>query len=262
MALRVKYCAFCSNEAVTKGGEHLWDNWLNRELPKKTLFNARKRLSITSSPIQFVTKGLQEKVPAVCPTCNSGWMSELTNKVKHNFAESILKGKSFSLGPREGTLLAAFTFMKAVVKDYHYGDEPFFTRAVRERFRISLSIPNSVKVWIAAYQGSARWSFHSNFCIIAAQAPGPLAGMEFFSYTYIDGNLALQLLAPRWKDVRRRSRPLLSIVPNPCWGPAVIQFWPYAGNFSWPPARYLGDDVVEEFLERFTGPIMVPVRRD
>jgi hypothetical protein len=46
-------CAFCNGEAVDHGGEHLWDNWLNKELPKKTRFNAKKRLSMDSAPIEF-----------------------------------------------------------------------------------------------------------------------------------------------------------------------------------------------------------------
>jgi hypothetical protein len=249
-------CAFCDSEAVKDGGEHLWDDWINKELPKKTRFNVKKRLSLGSKPIQYVSSGLNEQIPSVCEKCNSGWMSALTAKMKERFAGSLLKAKPFSLGPRDAAILAAFTFMKAAVKDYGYGGDPFFTRAARERLRNSLIVPGFVKIWFAAFQGSARYGFYSNITIVGANPPDPAAGMEFLSYTYVQGNLVLQLLAPRWKNVLDRGRPLISLIPNACWQPAVIQFWPCTGeSLPWPPSQYFGDDAIEPFINRFDAPI-------
>jgi hypothetical protein len=253
--------AFCDAPAVNKGGEHLWDDWLNEKLPPRTRFNARKRLSIDSSPIEFVQVGLKEKVPSVCAECNGGWMSALTAKMKERFSATILEGAPFSLAPSDAVLLAAYTFMKAIVKNYCYDiDEPFFTRAACERLRTSFTIPLQVKMWFAAYQGVSRYAFQSNFSIVSASAPSPLEGMEFFSYTYIFGNLVLQLLAPRWKDVLHRGRPLVTLTPNICWQIAATQFWPDAGKvLSWPPENYLGDSVIKHFIDRFQVPINVPI---
>lgn len=249
-------CAFCNNEA--ESGEHLWDNWLNEALPKKTRFNASKRLSINSKPIQFVSVGLNEKVPVVCPNrCNGGWMCDLTAEVRERFSETIVEGKPFSLSLRDSTLLAAFTFMKAAVMDYGYGDEVFFTRLDRKRLRVSLAIPPLARMWIAAYQGSARYSFVSNHYRVDADAPGPLHGMQFFCYTYILGNLALQFHAPRWKDIRDRSKPLVALAPNDFWRPATIKLWPYPGKVHWPPEKYLGDSTIEQFINRFKSPVKV-----
>lgn len=161
---------------------------------------------------------------------------------------------------RDAELLSAFTFMKAAVKDHCYSDDPFFTRASRERLRSEFAIPDRVKMWIAAFQGPARYAFHSNFHIVSTTTPGPLDGMEFFTYTYIVGNLALQLLAPRWKDILHRGRPLVNLVPNVYWNPATIQFWPFPTTTSWPPEKYLGDSVIEQFINRFQAPINIPIR--
>jgi len=83
--------------------------------------------------------------------------------------------------------------------------------------------------------------------------------MEFFCYTYIFGNLALQFLAPRWKEVRDWNRPLLRLDPNRYWNPAAVQFWPSVGEVSWPPEKYLGDSTIEQFTYRFNAPVNVPI---
>lgn len=256
-----KKCAFCDNLAVDHGGEHLWDNWINRELPKKMKFNASRRLSLHSQPIEFVQAGLKEKVPSVCDECNHGWMSNLTAKIKDDFRDTIIDAAPFSLDARGAALLASYIFMKAVVQDYCYNlDEPFFTRAACARFRKSLNIPFFVKVWFAAYQGNSPYAFHGSISLAEATF-GPLEGMEFFCYTYVLGPLVLQLLAPRWKDIRRRSLPLVTLTPNKRWQRAAIQFWPYIRQaLSWPPQLYLGDDMIKQFFNRFQAPINVPLR--
>jgi hypothetical protein len=255
-------CAFCDNPAVDHGGEHLWDDWINRELPRKMRFNARRKLSLHSPPIEFVQVGLKEKVSSVCDECNHGWMSDLTAKIKDNFRDTIIGAAPFSLDAKSAALLASYTFMKAVVQDYGYNlDEPFFTRAACERFRESHSMPPLAKAWFAAYQGNSAYAFHGNIDLVQV-TDGRLEGMEFFSYTYVLGPLVLQLLAPRWKDLRRRNRPLVTLTPNKLrWQDAVIQFWPYTGEaLSWPPRLYIGDNVSEQFFNRFRVPIKVPLR--
>jgi hypothetical protein len=255
----MKQCAFCDNEAVKRGGEHIWDDWLNKELPKR-LYRARKRYTIDSPVIQYPTYKLDEQLPVVCETCNSGWMSALTKKIKDAFSSAMLKGSPFSLCARDAALLAAFTFMKAVVTNHGVDDDPFFTRGARERLRTSLVIPPLVKMWFAAYQGVSRFSTKNNLGIIGARESDPFYGMEFCSFSYVVGKLALQLLAPRWKDIRDRGKPVISINPNVYWQPAAIQFWPYGGQvLSWPPEKYLGDDVIEAFIYRFNMPINVPI---
>jgi hypothetical protein len=112
-------------------------------------------------------------------------------------------------------------------------------------------------MWIAAFQGSRRYSFVSNFYIVAPTDP-PLHGMEFFCYTHVLGNLVLQFFAPRWKNIRDRDKPLVALSPNDFWLPATIKCWPYPGEVSWPPEKYLGDSVIEDFINRFNAPINVP----
>jgi hypothetical protein len=253
-----KNCAFCRNDAVERGGEHIWDDWLNKALPE-TAYRARKRDSLESPLIEYDTNSLSEKLPVVCRECNNGWMGALTSKTKDVFSRAILDGEPFSLGVRDAALLAAFTFMKAVVTNHTIDDEPFFTRAARENFRTSLIIPPSVKAWLAAYEGEFKMSAKSNLSIVSTSGPGPLYGMEFCSFTYVVGKLALQLLAPRWKHIKNRGRQLLSLTPHVHWNQAAILFWPYHGDIIfWPPAKYIRDDTIQAFIDRFKVPVEIP----
>jgi hypothetical protein len=255
-------CAFCKQDAVETGGEHLWDDWINKDLPPLT-YRSRKRYTLNSPVIESESDSLDEKLPVVCSKCNNGWMSVLSEKIRDRFRRAMLDGEPFSLGARDASILAAFTFMKAVVTNHlisHYDRfEPFFTRAVRERFRTSLVLPPLLKCWLFAFQGESFMRTHGNLSIIGG-GPGLLFGMEFCSFTYVVGKLGLQLLSPRWKHISHRGRPLLSIDPNAQWSQAGILFWPHSGGFvSWPPAVYIGDDMIQAFIHRFNNPVNVPI---
>lgn len=248
-------------DAVETGGEHLWDDWLNKALPPTT-YRARKQFSMDHPPIVYDTHKIDLKLPVVCEACNHGWMSTLTAKVKDRFGRSMLDGEPFSLGARDAALLTAFSFMKAVVTN-HCNDihEPFFTRAARERFGSSLVLPSFLKAWFAAYEGDRRISTKSRFSVFGMNSPsGLLHRIEFSSFTYIVGKLTLQLLTPRWKYVSDRGKRPLSLTPNVYWEQAATLFWPHDGGFlSWPPPKHLADDTIEAFVERFGDPVNVPI---
>jgi hypothetical protein len=262
-----KMCAFCPQDAVEKGGEHIWDDWLNKEQPPGTMFNARKRLSVDGPVIEYESPKFNEKLAVVCTSCNNGWMGDLTAKMKLAFERPSLHGEPFTLSLRDAALLAAFSFMKAVVSDHAIdavGHGPFFSRGARERFRVSLEVPPVVKIWLFAFQGEARMSTKNNFSVIDVPSDDPrfpLIGHEFCSHTYVVGKLGLQLLGVRWKDIRNSGRPLYSLKPNGFWDSATTQFWPYRGTVSWPPPKYFGDDAIQEFIYRFKLPVNVRMGR-
>ena len=154
-------------------------------------------------------------------------MVRLSLKLKDRFSRAMLDAEPFSLGARDAAILGAFTFMKAVITDHLINpNDPFFTRAAWERFRASLT-PSPLKIWFAAFQGRSRISTRNNLSLVSTSEPGPLYGVQFCSHTYVVGNLALQLLAPRWKHIRDRGRPLISLRPDAYWDQAVTLFWPH-----------------------------------
>lgn len=247
-------CAFCTADAVEDGGEHIWDDWLNKELPT-TSYRARKQLTPDGPVIEWDAHKLTEKLPTVCTACNNGWMGALTGKTKLVFSRAILHSEPFTLNLRDAALLAAFAFMKAVVTDHAIdaeGHGPFFPRAARERFRASREVPPMIKIWLFYFQGEARVSTKNSLGVFnIVDQSSPLDGHQFCSHTYIVGNLGLQLLGVRWNDIRNSGKPLNSLNPNASWEPATLLFWPYRSAISWPPAQYFGDDMIETFIKRF-----------
>ncbi len=256
-------CAFCPADAVEKGGEHIWDDWLNKTQPKKSRYRARKRYALDAPVIEYNSAKISEQLPVVCEKCNNGWMSALTGKTKQAFSGAMLDAEPFTLELRDAALLAAFTFMKAVVTNHALPGDPFFTRAARERLRTSSAVPAFVQVWFAAFQSVSRMSAKNGMSIFGVNdSDSPYYGMEFCSYSYVVGKLALQLLAPRWKHIHRRGRGLLMLTPPKRWDSAAIRFWPYVGaSVSWPPAEYFANDSIQMFIYRFYKSFNAPIPR-
>jgi len=249
-------CAFCPADAVEHGGEHIWDDWLNRRLPSKK-FAVQTRLSPKDPFRVFARKNLNLKLPVVCAECNNTWMSDITNEISKGFADAIIHGSELSILPSGSELLSAFTFMKAVVADcvtQGDNDELFFSTAARENIRKSRSAPPTAQMWISSFYGKRRYGgrFISGLLV---PGPGPLFGLEFFIFTYVVGHLVLQLLGVRWKDVRLRWQPLPVLKPDAYWNTAVSRFCPNDGfPVKW-PLKHLGDDALKTFTDRFNAPI-------
>lgn len=80
----MQLCIFCPNPRTRKSGEHVWDDWLNREHGKdickpSTVFvfgedGAKIR--------ECKATGLNETKPVVYDDCNNTWMSDITSFAK------------------------------------------------------------------------------------------------------------------------------------------------------------------------------------
>jgi hypothetical protein len=252
----MKMCAFCPTQAAKLSREHIWDNWINRELPTKR-FRVRQRWSRDQPFREYDATVLQEKLEVVCENCNHTWMSDLTNRVRQAYSAQIINGSALTLMTDDAALLGAYAFMKSVVADHATPkDERFFSLEVREQFRRTLAIPPNVRMWIAAYQGEHRFGGRFHNAILTPNEPSVLDGIEYYAFTYVVGHLVLQTHAVRWRDGRSAFAPVPK--PDPYWDPAVIQFWPYSEPVSWPPKKYIGDDTLEALMNRFSLPISVP----
>lgn len=251
----MKKCAFCSAQAKKLSREHIWDDWLNNVLPTQR-FRVRKQL-VNGKLLEYDAVRVEETVEAVCGDCNSGWMSEISHRIKQTFSDVIVNfqsGTRISLLPSGIRLLAEYTFLKSVIGDYATGTEndPFFTRAARERFREHRIIPAEVQIWLAAFQGGQRYSGKFSTRFNAANDPG-FQGLEFFTFTYVVGPIVVQCSAPRWKHIHQKANllPKIDLDPTDCWKPAVTEFWPSDGSpVTWPSQKLLGDPVIKTFIDR------------
>src|SRR5579864_3754919 len=127
----MRKCAFCPNDAVERGGEHVWDDWLNRSLPVR---KHRVRYSdTTGTKREYATTTLDEKLPVVCEACNNRWMSQITHHVKLCFESVVVDGRKLCILPSGCVLLATFLFMKAAVAASHIAqNDDAFLRAPKE----------------------------------------------------------------------------------------------------------------------------------
>jgi len=188
-------CAFCPQDGVDHGGEHNWDDWLNRSL---CVTKHQFRYSdLSGKSREYDKRILDEKLPVVCHDCNTRRMSRISNGIKIAFESLMVDGNQLCILPTGVALLAAFTFMKAAVAATQIAEnnEAFFTRAQRERLRKSLGVPDiGVRMWIGKFKGKPLHNGRFVPAILSSRAP-QLRGVEYFTFTYLVGHLLLQLLA-------------------------------------------------------------------
>jgi hypothetical protein len=230
----MKECAFCTNPAVDKGGEHLWSDWMNKLL-------SRDPYTIT----QFDEKGVQRKwmrrkldlkAPVVCEKCNSGWMSRLENdRAKPAMKDIILSDRLAPLSLDRMKSIASFAFKSAVIADHMSlpNRDPFFPVAARHTFAASLDIPINFMVWLAAFKEVRHGVFRAVYHPCPANA---VRRFELYVFTFGAGFLIFQTLAVRWldSDIGKRAVTKQAAI----WNKFSIPILPNDGQaVLWPPNK-------------------------
>src|SRR5438093_1005112 len=108
------YCVFCPSLATEHRGEHIFDDWLNRENGRiiKDTYTFTEHGEDDRIVRTFKSSLIAQTMPVVCDTCNSTWMSDLTNKLKQTCEGIIRHERLTTLLPLGIATLAAFAFMK------------------------------------------------------------------------------------------------------------------------------------------------------
>ncbi len=242
-------------------GEHIFSAWIGRLLdsPKYSW----RFIDPETGEIKEWKASLDLKMRVVCEPCNSGWMSDLEAEAKNAFSDIIKYGSKISLLPRGIALLAAFAFKNAVIATcMNPSREPFFTRAERENFRSSLSLPLNIQMWVGCLQDISMTATFIGHVFGLNVPPGTrrhgieIYDLEAYAFTYSAGHLVLQVLACRHGKIVNRGKPLHILRPNPVWDDAVVQFWPDTGTpISWPPSCNLNSDSLNLLANRWRSAI-------
>lgn len=253
-----KKCIFCDDDAAKITGEHVWSAWIGRLFTSSAY--TWKYVDPETGKVQVRDfKTIDFTVNDVCKPCNEGWLSQLEARAKLAFSSMIRDPMEFSLLSSGAVLLAAFAFKSAVTATcMNKNREAFFTPAARLRFKNSLQIPIGTQMWLARFSGGAASSGLFSGHVLEPNAPkgSPLYGLEMYAFTYVAGRLVLQVLAPRWADIMKRGRPLPMLRPSTAWNSVSTQFWPNEGlPIGWPPEKNLGDDSINDFVNRWANPI-------
>jgi hypothetical protein len=215
-----------------------------------------------SSVRRGVMKAFEMKVEAVCRKCNSGWMSKIEEQIKPMLSGTIKDGESMYFGPKDRTKLGAFTFKNAVISNYlNPKREPFFTRAIRERFRTSREIPPGVFMWFASLKTAIPSGLYLNYVLGLQIGTNSRFwdDLEMCVYTFVVGYLALQFVAFRYEHIGHRNKPLpTSLSSSDFWNDYCVSFWPNSRDtLRWPPQRSLNEKLLHKFVHRWEGPTTV-----
>lgn len=255
-----KRCAFCSNPRTNKRGEHIWDDWLNREDGRHLRYHYDVTEFASDDVVihQYPSRSLAATKDVVCDDCNNGWMSVVTSEAKSTLEGFIRHERSATLLELGVLTVAAFAVMKSIVLDCsaERDRKRLFSPLVSSDFRLSLTsgdafnIPNGVQIWLASYrftrQVEAR--FWINGLVLKS---GRFAGFQFLLITYQIRAFVFQLAYPRWSRLSpsRVNLPFLTQGSN--WDDRSLPLWPYAGPVEWPPASQLDSGSLESFQQRF-----------
>jgi hypothetical protein len=258
----MKPCIFCSNHRTKKRGEHLWDNWLNREGGKE--LRDRSTTSYFGPGGALIrthrSTGLDVTLDVVCDSCNHTWMSDLSTRAQHLMEPSLRRDKPQDYDAVNIVTLAAFIFLKSAVLEWSSamprGRVPCISRALCVSFRASLVRPSSgtvalpphLQIWIARYQRSRK--MEAQAFIDELTGRGPFKGYRILLINYLVGSFIFQLTLPRWaKRTRNRPAPPFFQVIGDL---KSVPIWPDVTFASWPPPLHIDSRSLQNFRERFT----------
>ena len=256
----MRLCIFCDNPRTIKHGEHVWDNWLNREGGKDIRRPSRAFFYGVGGKLvrEYPTDRLEVTLPVVCDPCNNEWMSDLSNHAKDRLEGCIRRDQPAHFDFHDILILTSFFFLKSAVLDWSVESQtrtPCISRANCLAFRLSLvadgsddiALPLGLQVWIAHYRRTHV--MEAQALIDELTGRGLYRGYRIVLITYVVGSFIFQLAFPRWRK-RTRNRPaapffqMLGDVQS-------VAIWPGVETAHWPPPAHVDSRSLEIFRERF-----------
>ena len=109
----VRPCIFCHNPRTNKRGEHVFDNWLNREHGKEIrrpgfVIEFGKDDAIER---KYPSNSIQVTKAVVCDDCNNTWMSDLTGFSKDIREPSMRRSEPKALSDFDVCWLLLHSFL-------------------------------------------------------------------------------------------------------------------------------------------------------
>lgn len=249
-----RFCIFCGGPGLTK--QHVWSDMLKSMIPREPSWNqSRNRYiygakGISKAQTKKVHRGdlLTKKFRKVCESCNSGWISEIEDRLKPVLSK-LIEGSKIAITPEQQADLAIWITISTIMAEYtdpdsqvipeqdciyiyehrrppdewlirfgHYLGSEYFPRAYRHTYGKISDFPfteNSVK-------GDANYQISLHYL-----------GQVIFQVgsSYISG-----------KGIKERFKPGQF---------GEIELWPGNGqSIEWPPKSAIGDAAATAMLGR------------
>lgn len=218
-----KECAFCP-ETAKLSAEHLWSQWMN------DLFPGEKRFTRKNEKGEIVgawkSDTLDWKAKVVCETCNNTWMSDIESTAKAAMSDLIRGESGMVISQSSADSIACFAFKTAVIFDHiQRNREPFFTRSVRHRFRASLAIPTTVRMFMAGFLPAGKGHVHTCY----HEGDFSVGHIALYVCTYAVGHFVFQVVAQRQQGLTK-----FTLQPR-IFESLGVEFWPWIpGGVVWP----------------------------
>jgi hypothetical protein len=246
----MRTCIFCEGPASSK--EDAWPLWLMRQLEADEAGRVEAQRG-RQAPYSWRTAKGKLQVKFVCTSCNSGWMSQLENRVKP-IVEGLLSDIRMTFDSSDQTSLAMWAVKNAMVFEaLRPAETPwFFTNSERKVLRESQQLPPLTSVWIAkCVEFAGPYTFA---CDLAGDAEISGDPVRTFVITMGFGSLAIQVLVGKLtSSIPQRSTITGDLRPGP-WDQVTIQIWPVQSErVSWPASMGLsGERGLDRFSQRWT----------
>lgn len=247
----MRSCIFCERRATSK--EHAWPMWLMQRIGATEGGRVEAQRG-RQAPMTWRAGNASLTVRCVCASCNSGWMSDLENRVKP-IVERLFTEQPVALDRYDQTTLAVWAGKNAMVYETLRLDSPhFFSSLDRKTLGETMSLPPHTSVWLAKCVGDAVI-----FC--SASELGGFAdasGEEVRAYvtTMSFGPLAIQVVCGQLPDSFPRSvRVTASMRPGP-WHELTLPIWPIQSEqVAWPASVGLSGELGLDAFSKRWGPV-------
>ena len=253
-------CIFCGSTPLTR--EHLWPDWLRRELAIKIGFDHRLQQEedgFSTRDDAWSAPPFNQQVKAVCAQCNNGWMADIESTAKP-ILDPLVRGRGRRLHRRLQRTLATWAFLKACVFDELHPAE----RAVpseHRRYLYEHKEPPADGVWIRLATYEARDIGHyayQGMRLGRRDEPEPPEPTVYF-VTITIGALVVQVSGSLLEDWRFQNVPY----PDDF---AIAEIWPASASVDFAQRNVLTHEtllglskVLYNVIGKLTGGVPKPI---
>jgi hypothetical protein len=226
----MRTCIFCSNSVNSK--EDAWPLWLVRQLGNTETGIVEGQRG-KQTPSSWRAGKYPLRTGNVCKKCNTGWMSDLENRVKP-IIERFFLDEQVLLNERDQTTLAIWICKNAMVYETLRNEMPwFFTSQERQSFRELFHIPPQTSIWLAKSVG-----FTGLFCSatdLTGITAEPLNRVKAQVTTMGFGPIAIQIFNAKMSKPILQNVTIAGDLQLGPWNQTIIQIWPISADIvSWP----------------------------
>jgi hypothetical protein len=156
-------CAFC-DASGPMSREHTFARWMTRFIPVSNLTNHEIVSTRRDSLLELSPKTRRRisgpptsrRQPIVCLACNSGWMSQLEERVKPVLGP-MLQGTPTPLDVEAQRLLARWIDKTIMVYEFEFPDNAVTTSAQRGEFMLLAGPSQYTRAWIGHFVGGSDY---------------------------------------------------------------------------------------------------------